>query len=446
MPVITKNKKSGELNKNIFPVNVLPVIFKDLVRGLNETLNYPIDYTGTAILTALATAIGTKVKAKVKDNWYEYGSLYTCILGNAGANKSHPLATIFDPIKKIDKQSHDEYTLKYKVYVDYQKLTSRERDLATPIREPVLKKMVLTNFTPEVLNKRLNDNHRGCTVLSDELASFFEGMNNYSKGDSSSTYLSFWSNQSTTIDRVGKHVPLFIEKPYLSIIGGLQPRLLSKVFKPKMMDSGLLQRFLFAYPQRVYKKPINDKVLDHKILKKYSDFISSYINITNSEGNQTRTLTWTDEAKNYFYNWHSKNCELVNAYSGNIKGEVISKFDIHFIRLSLILQIMEDPNSTEIVIKAVKGANALCKYYLNCSLKILKKIHNTVDHLNQLPEDKKRFYKTLKNKFITAEAIKLGAKFDLKERRLKDFLKDQYYFMKIKHGHYEKKYNTKINY
>ena len=80
------------------------------------------------------------------------------------------------------------------------------------------------------------------------------------------------------------------------------------------------------------------------------------------------------------------------------------------------------------------------------SLKILKKIHNTVDHLNQLPEDKKRFYKTLKNKFITAEAIKLGAKFDLKERRLKDFLKDQYYFMKIKHGHYEKKYNTKINY
>ena len=439
MPDKTKKQTSGIANKNLFPVNALPTIFRDFVRGLNETLNYPIDYTGTAILTAIATAIGATVKVKVKDNWYEHCSIYAGIIGNAGANKSHPLATIFDPIKKIDKQSHDDYITKYKAYEKYQKLSSRERELTTPVQEPILKKMVVNNFTPEVLHKRLNDNPRGCAVVSDELATFFEGMNTYSKSDTSSTYLSLYSNQSTTIDRVGKPVPLFIEKPFLCIIGGLQPRIFNKVFKPKMLDSGLFQRFLFSYPQSVYKEPINDKILDPQILEKYSNFIIDYIKNTSSEDYKTRTLTWTDEAKDYFYDWHTKNCELVNANSGNIKGEVISKFDIHFIRLSLILQIMEDPNSDEIGIEAVKGANALCKYYLNCAFKILKKIHNPVGRLNQLPDNKKQFYNALANKFTTAEAIELGNKFDFQERRVKEFLNDEYLFKKIKHGSYEKK-------
>ena len=443
MAVLIK-KTHGELNENIFPINALPPIFKDLVSGLNETLNFPIDYTGTAILTAMATAIGTSAKVKVKENWCEHCALYAAIIGSAGANKTHPLATIFDPIKKIDKESHDDYTAKYKAYEKYQKLSPRERELATPIQEPVLKKRVLTNFTQEVLHKRLNDNPRGCSVVSDEITSFFEGISNYSKNDPSSTFLSFWSNQSTTIDRVGKPLPLFIENPFLCIIGGLQPRMLSKVFKTKMLDSGLFQRYLFAYPQRVNKAPINDKLLDCEVFEKYSKFITGYIKDTSSESFKTRTLTWTDEAKDYFYNWHKKNCDLVNKHSDNIKGEVISKFDIHFLRLSLILQIMEDPNSTEINIKSVKGANTLCKYYLNCAFKILEKIHNPVNILKQLPENKIRFYKDLKNKFTTAEAIELGAKFNLKERRLKDFLKDEYYFIKLKHGYYEKNIKTTI--
>ena len=102
MPDKTKNQKPGIVNKNLFPVHVLPSFFKDLVKGLNETLNFPTDYTSTAILVAIATTIGTTVKVKVKDKWYEFGALYACVLGNAGANKSHPLATIFNPLKKSD--------------------------------------------------------------------------------------------------------------------------------------------------------------------------------------------------------------------------------------------------------------------------------------------------------------------------------------------------------
>lgn len=439
MPDKTEIQTPGIVNKNLFPVHVLPSTFRNLAKGLYETLKFPIDYTGTAILVVMATIFGTNVKVKVKDGWDEFGSIFACILGNAGANKSHPLSKIFNPLKKIDKQTYDAYVTKFNDYNAYLKLSPKQKEVAKPVLEPILTKLILTDFTPEVLNKRLNDNPRGCTVLSDELTSFFEGMNNYSKSDNSSKYLSFWSNQAITIDRLGKPLPLLIETPYLSIIGGLQPRILGKVFHSQKLNSGFFQRFLFAFPQGVYKEAINDNVLDNKVLQQYSDFITNYIKNTSTEKAKTRVLNWTKEAKKYFYNWNFKNCKLVNANLENIKGEIISKFDIHFVRLSLILQMMEDPNSTEIGIKAVKGADALCKYFMNCAFKVLAKIQNPTDHLNILVDNKKQFYNALQNKFTTAEAIELGKKFDFQERRLKDFLKDPYFFKKIKHGKYEKK-------
>ena len=434
----TKIKTPGTVNSNLFPVHVLPSTFRNLVKGLNETLKFPVDYTGTAILTAVSATIGTTVKVKVKDGWHEYGSLYTCLIGDAGANKSHPLETVFNPIKKLDKRWHDTYISEYEKYKEYLKLNRRQSELAKPIPEPVLKKIALTNFTPEILNKRLNDNPRGCVVLSDEISSFIEGMNNYSKKDNSATYLSFWSNKATTIDRVSKPVPLFMEIPFLCIIGGLQPRLISKVFPAEKLNSGFFQRFLFAFPQGLKKEPINDNVLENNVFEQYSDFITNYIKRTSKDDAQTQVLNWTKEAKDYFYRWQTKNCDLVNANPDSIKGEVISKYDSHFIRFSLILQMMEDPESSEISIKAVKGANALCKYYMNCTFKVLAKIQSPKSRLNLLPDNKKQFYKMLKSSFTTAQAIELGVKFDISQRRVNGFLKDHHLFKNIKHGHYEK--------
>ncbi|WP_222609781.1 hypothetical protein, partial [Flavobacterium psychrophilum] len=42
-------------SENQFPIEVFPKLFKDLVIDLNKSLNFPIDYTGTAVLTAMAT-------------------------------------------------------------------------------------------------------------------------------------------------------------------------------------------------------------------------------------------------------------------------------------------------------------------------------------------------------------------------------------------------------
>ena len=423
---------------NPFPIEAFPELFSDFIVDLNKSLKFPHDYTGTAILTAISCAVGTTVKLKVKESWYEYGSLYCCLVGNAGANKTHPVNHAFIPIRELDKARHENYIKLYKEYFEYSKLTEKQKKETKPIHEPILEKSLLNNFTPEILTRRLYENPRGITVLSDELATFLEGMNNYSKSDQSSTYLSFWSNQQTSIDRIGSPIPLLINLPYLSIIGGIQPRMLSKLFPVQKQNNGFYQRFLFAFPDVTFKEPISDEESNLVLQQKYTDFINDYFDVIKEPKADARVLTWSKEAKDYFMQWSSKQCELVNDNQDTIRGEIISKFDIHFIRLALLLQMMENPESTEIGMNAVYGAEKLCNYYLNCSLKVLRHIQNPNSYLFSLADNKKQFYNSLPITFTTAQAVELGVNFDFQERRVKEFLNDTVLFKKIKHGVYER--------
>ena len=94
---------------------------------------------------------------------------------------------------------------------------------------------------------------------------------------------------------------------------------------------------------------------------------------------------------------------------------------------------------TEIGMNAVYGAEKLCNYYLNCSLKVLRHIQNPNSYLFSLADNKKQFYNSLPSTFTTAQAVELGVNFDFQERRVKDFLNDTVLFKKIKHGTYERR-------
>ena len=170
----------------------------------------------------------------------------------------------------------------------------------------------------------------------------------------------------------------------------------------------------------------------------------SNVTVQKIDGNiDSKILKWNAEAKDFFYQWQRENCERVNEYENNIKGEIISKFDSHFIRLSLLLQLMEDPQSNEIQIRAVNGAKTLCNYYMNSSFKVLAILQNPVEYLKTLPDNKRNFHNMISAEFTTGNAIEIGKKFDIQERRVKDFLKDTILFKNIKHGFYEKMIKNK---
>src|SRR5699024_3507948 len=317
--------KERRKEKNLFPTHIFPSPFKELIDETNKSLNFPPDYMGTSLISAISTTIGKSAKLKVKDGWYEYPATYMGIVGNAGAIKSHPLEMSYNPLTEIDGKGIQTFQSLYKEYEEHEKLSKKEKE-SIEIEKPILKKTILSNFTPEILYQRLQDNDRGCSVVSEELASWIEGMNNYSKGDTSSAYLSFWSNEGSSIDRVSKPVPLWLPEPFLNIIETIQIRRLKKFYRNDKSDMGILQRFLYAVKKESKKQPINSREIDREIFNSYSQWIDNYlnnnpINIDPETGKQQpKIYYWTAESWDYFFNWQKENTAQVNEYSDDLKG------------------------------------------------------------------------------------------------------------------------------
>ena len=440
-----------EATENKFPENVFPSPFRELIQDCNKSLNFPNDYTGTAIIAAVSTAIGKSCKLKVKSNWYEFPSFYFSIVGNAGANKSHPLKTAFKPFDEIDRAMIQRYKQEYEVYEAFQSLSKKEKDQEAPSPKPVLKKTILHNFTGEILHQRLTDNERGCAIVSDELATFLEGMNNYSKGDQTSTYLSFWDGATTSIDRISKPIPLYLSEPFLNIIGTLQPRVLTKLFPMGKSDNGFLQRFLFAFPNNAEKQPINDFEINDFVFENYSKWIAHFRQCTpilfDPETEKAKPILyhWSHEAKAFFYQWHEKeHTKKVNENNETLKGEILSKFDKQFCRLSLVFQIMEDYQSKEISLKAVQAAKELCAYYERCVMKVLDILENG-NPTDNLSENKIMLYNSLPERFTTGEANTIGEGLQFNVKAVQRFLSNENLFKRTAQGQYSKKQKNQLS-
>jgi len=74
--LIKQGNEAAEIKANTFPVEIFPALFQEVIKECNKALNFPTDYTGTAIIAAVSTAIGKSAKLKVKSNWYEFAAFY----------------------------------------------------------------------------------------------------------------------------------------------------------------------------------------------------------------------------------------------------------------------------------------------------------------------------------------------------------------------------------
>ncbi len=413
-------------DSNPFPVEVFPHPFFEFLKETNKALNFPLDYTGLATLVSVAAAIGKTAKIEVKDSWFEFPTIYGAIVGNPGSNKSHPITASFKPIEELDCAEIERFKLEYEAYIDLQK---NEKQGKTKVDNPILSKTILHNFTPEALQERLKSNSRGCVIVSEELATFLEGMNNYSKSEQSSTFLSFWNNKPTSMDRVSKPVPLWIQEPFVNIIGSIQPRMLQQLFPVLKRNNGFIQRFLFAFPENSEKLPINDNQIDKAVLQNYSDWIKEYI--LKNPYSEAKVYKWSTEAKRFFYSWQHRNTAEVNRNQDSLLGEIISKFDIHFVRFCLILQIMEDAQNNLISLKAAEGAALLCQYFLRCAV-------NVLDILNKknvrLSEDKINLFDALPETFSTREGFIISESLGFSQSTYNRFIAEEQLFQKLKTG------------
>jgi hypothetical protein len=125
-------------------------------------------------------------------------------------------------------------------------------------------------------------------------------------------------------------------------------------------------------------------------------------------------------------------------YQNSLWGEVLNKFDIHFVRLALIMQIMDDYKTNQISLSAVRATARLCEYFIESAKRILNIIEKPAI-ADVLPDDKQKFYNDLPAAFTTSQALELGYALGFRETAINTFIARKDLFIWKSHGNYTKK-------
>lgn len=448
-PEILIDKAIDMSMKNIgtdFPISIFPANIQHIIKEVHECHGYPIDYVAASMLTAIAVGIGNAQLVQIKQGWLESPIIYMALIGRPGANKSHPLSFAMKPFLDYDYQQNQEYEKQYAQYKELMNMSRKERaengSEQFP-KEPTRKRFLVSDITPEGLSMVHSQNKKGLCLWADELSSWFKNFNRYNNGSEEQFWLSVFSAKTTISDRKSARSSIFIKRPYISVIGTIQKKILSELAKGERSNNGFIDRILFVMPNLQYKTRWNDKELSSDVEKEWDEIIRRLIhyNCEYDENNEIipHILTFTPEAHQKIYEWQHQLSELCDAETNDAIVSIYCKLEIYIIRFCLIIQLARwtcgECNKEQIDILTVERAITLTEYFKESAMKVQNIINEVTLNSQQLS-----IVSQLPNYFTTAQGALIAEKHSMKERTFQRFLNDNIgiLFRKEKHGEYSK--------
>jgi hypothetical protein len=86
-----------------------------------------------------------------------------------------------------------------------------------------------------------------------------------------------FSAKTTISDRKNAKSSIFIKRPYISVIGTIQKKILSELAKGERSSNGFIDRILFVMPNLQQKARWNDKELPENIEQEWNAIIDKLI-------------------------------------------------------------------------------------------------------------------------------------------------------------------------
>lgn len=439
------------LSGSDFPLHIFPAKFQEIARTTSHCLGYPLDYVASSMLFAASVAIGNTYSIKVTQGWTERAILYIALVGKAGVNKSHPMSFAMQPLLNHDAAEHHKFKMQYAEYQQLISLTPKERKdqgLTEMPQAPNLHKFIVSDITQEGLAYIHEQNKRGICVYVDELKTWVNNFNRYSKGSEEQFWLSNFNGKSIIVDRRNSEHSISVRKSFISVIGSIQFQQLCDLAKGDKSDNGFIDRILFVVPRTMQKQYWSTDELPTSIDTSWNDTIKRLIEIDcaldeNSDPIPVE-LNYDPEAKTKLYQWQRGNVDLCNSEFNERLIGIYSKLEIYISRFSLVLQLLhwvfgEEPKES-VRLGSLEGAIELTEYFRQTAQRVQAIISNYF--IEQLNETQKAVFQALPETFCTADGLAIALQHSTPERTFKEFLRNGTgtLFRKEKHGVY-----TKIN-
>ena len=417
-----------------FPVEVLPKTVQGIVRDANSCLNFPVDYLAPSLLFVAAVACGNSMAVEIKKGWHEKAILYLAIVGGRGTNKTGSLVFALEPLQALDNREYEKYA-KLKAAYD-KELRKPLKDRSGEAIEPVYCQTILADFTAEALVHQHKANPRALAVFFDELYGFVMNFNKYRSGSDEQMWTQLFNGGGTIVNRVSSD-PVKVDDTCISIFGGIQPGVLKDFSKGKI-ENGFIDRWLFAYPDKVPYPKLNENEIDPRTKESWAEIVNRIHDLPFDGA--SRVLRFSPEAKVAFTDWYNNLSNEKNS-GGDAFAGLAAKMDKYCARFALILEVLKygcrESDLNDVSLESTRGAIALCYYFLGCGIKARKKFSHSP--LADLKDCQRRAYEELPFTFTTAEGLEIAEKQGIRERTFKDWLKTRY-FKHISHGLYEKTY------
>jgi hypothetical protein len=223
----------------------------------------------------------------------------------------------------------------------------------------------------------LSDNPRGVLAEFDELAAHFGSFDKYRKGSSSdsATWLSFYNAHHVTVDRKGTG-STYVPAPHVSKFGNVQPGVLPHCFTEQQRESGMMARFLMAYPNRIRRR-WSEHELSRDIDSQMANLFSSLYLLepqVDASGNRTSySFQLSQDARQLWKQFFDRHDDDKAEHTGSVNS-AFSKLEEHPLRFALIFHCVKQVTGAthEGLVHAdtMSSSIALTEWFKNETLRI----------------------------------------------------------------------------
>lgn len=372
MVKIAINPSDLDVRGSILPIDGLSEKMQLVARTVTDVLQCPQDMVVASMFVVAGTAIGKRLI--IEDGKYlNYPCLWVCNIAPSGANKSTPMRTILQPLRDRDACNYKEYRERLKLW----KAAGDDK-----AEKPVFKQLLLCDSTPEARSQVLASNPSGILLFRDELKGMIDDFGRYNRSGELSQLLSIFDADNIIINRKSDDT-LLLEKPFMSIMGSIQPSVLNETFgNDLMMGNGFNQRWLFCFPDAVSPAMYSDEVMPSSIVYDWRSFIYDFlINDFIVKGDK---LYLRGEAKKVYIKYYDK-LQKLKYESDDYMGAVYSKLQICVIRWAGIAHALgNNPYSVDISPEEMEYSCRCMDYFARCA----EKVYGILRAGKRLPETK----------------------------------------------------------
>jgi hypothetical protein len=338
-----------------FPLDTLPPKVRAYVEAAADSLRVPPDMVAVPLLGLAGALIGNRLHLVLKNSWREYLTLYLAIVARPGAAKTPALGLAQWPLDALQKAAYERYTERMAVYDDELEAWRQSKNLEKP-EKPQLRHYFSTDLTVEALAGMLAG-APGVAIIRDEISGWVAAMDQYKggKGSDRQQFLSLWSAQTLKVDRKGSGGSVYVPKPVVCVVGGIQPDLVGTLHDAARRRDGFVERVLPLVPD-VEPALWTDAAPSTELYRDVQAVFEALDRLERTDDGYGVNLS--PEALESWKAWVDENAGLVKAADGLAEG-FYAKLPAHVARFALILHALWNPHDPRPMLNAARMEDAI---------------------------------------------------------------------------------------